>query len=196
MQGAPPSTKGVIGYSVSEESLVSTCNTFMLISTGVLKTIIGEVGTCPVGSQRIDIEEIKNERLGFCSKVKVFCLQCDCSVLNFLSEEFETEKGSRGRKFFQVNLRVVIAFREMDKGHEGLNTFARLMNTKGITWASYKNINNAVFDAYESVAEESMRKVALHIKRTNQPKNTLTTPQSHFVMCQLMEHGRGEAIHP
>ena len=95
-----------------------------------------------------------------------------------------------------MNLRVVIAFREMDKGHEGLNTFARLMNTKGITWASYKNINNAVFDAYESVAEESMRKVALYIKRTNQPKNTLTTPQSHFVMCQLMEHGRGEAIHP
>ena len=190
MQGAPPSTKGVIGYPVNEESLVSTCNTFMLINTGVLKTIIGQVGTCPVGSQRIDIEEIQKKRMGFCSKVKVFCLQCDWSVSNFLSEEFETEKGSRGRKFFEVNLRAVIAFREMGKGHEGLNTFARLMNMKGITWAPYKNINNAVFDAYGSVAEESIRKV------TNHPKNTLIIPQSHFVICQLMEHGRGEAIHP
>ena len=134
--------------------------------------------------------------MGFCSKVKVFFLQCDWSVSNFLSEEFETEKGSRGRKFFEVNLRAVIAFREMGKGDEGLNTFARLMNMKGITWASYKNIDNAVFDAYGSVAEESMRKVALHIRRTNNPKNTLITPQSHFVLCQLMEHDRGEAIHP
>ena len=196
LPGTPPSTKRMIGYPVNEENLVPTSNTFMLISSGALKNIIGQVGICPVCSQPIDIEEIQNERMGCCSKVRIFCLQCDWSISNFLSEEVETEKGSRGRKFFEVNLRAVIAFREMGKGHECLNTFARLMNMKGITWASYKNINNAVFDAYESVAEESMSKVALHIKRKNQPKNTLITPQSHFVMCQLMEHGRGEAIHP
>ena len=84
----------------------------------------------------------------------------------------EAEEGS----FFEVNLKAVIAFREMGKGHEGLNTFARLMNMKGITWASYKNINNAVFDAYESVAEESMRKVALHIKEDKSAKKHPDNP--------------------
>ena len=177
----------MIGYSVSEESLVSTCNTFMLISTGVLKTIIGEVGTCPVGSQRIDIEEIQNERMGLCSKVKLFCLQCDWSVSNVLSEEFETDKGSRGRKFFEVNLRAVIAFREMGKGHEGLNIFARLMNMKGITWASYKNINSAVFDAYESVAEESMRKVALHSKEDKSARKHPVNPS--VTLCDVSIDG-------
>ena len=187
LPGTPPSTKRVIGYPVNEGSLVSTSSTFMLINSGVLKTIIGQVGTCPVCSQRIDIEEIQNERMGFCSKVKIFCLQCDWSVSNFLSEEVQTEKGSRGRKFFEVNLRAVIAFREMGKGHEGLNTFARLMNMKGITWASYKNINNAVFDAYESVAEESMRKVALHIKEDKSAKKHPDNPS--VTLCDVSIDG-------
>ena len=91
-----------------------------------------------------------NERIGFCSRVRIFCLQHDWGISNFLSEEVETEKRSRGRKFFEVNLRAVIALREMGKVHEALNTFARLMNMKGITGASYNNINNAVFDVYKS----------------------------------------------
>ena len=68
----------------------------------------------------------------------------------------------------------------MVKVHEGLNTFSRLMNMKGITWASYKHINNAVFDVFESVAEKSTSKVAQHIR---EKKSAKKHPDSSSVIC-------------
>ena len=119
LSGTPPSTKCMIGYPVNEENPSPYFYTFMLISFGALKSIIGQAGICPVCSQPIDNEEIQNECIGFCSTVRLFCRQCDWTISNFLSEEIETEKGSRGRKLFEVNLRAVLAFRQMGKGHEG-----------------------------------------------------------------------------
>ena len=60
----------------------------------------------------------------------MFCLHCVWSVSNCLSEEIGTNNGSRERKFVEVTVRAVITFRDIDKGHEDLSTFARLMNIK------------------------------------------------------------------
>ena len=185
--GTPPAKKCLSGDPENVERSISVSNTFMLISSGILKRIIGQVGTCPVCSQRIDMEEMEAERMGFCSKLKIFCLKCDWSVSNFLSEEIDTKKGSRGRKFFEVNVRAVIAFREIGKGHEGLNTFARLMNMKGISWNSYKNVNNTLFDAYESVAEQSMKKVAQQIKEDKSAKKHPDNPS--VTLCDVSVDG-------
>ena len=45
-----------------------------------------------------------------------------------------------GRKYYEVNVRAAVAFREIGKGHQGLENFSRLMNMHGISFKGYEKI--------------------------------------------------------
>ena len=61
---------------------------------------------------------------------------------------------------FDINVRTVVAFREICRGFEAITSFSRCMNMNSISDPTYRNINDKLFDAYEIAANNSMRKAA------------------------------------
>ena len=126
--------------------------------------------------------------MGFCNKLKIVCSKCDWSISFLTSEETRLKQGSRGRQFSEVNIRAVVAFREIGRGHEGMNTFARLMNMSGLAWTAYKNINNELQIAYENTADKSMQGVATRIK-CNRDADRIDCDNSHLTVCDISLDG-------
>ena len=80
-------------------------------------------------------------------------------------------KESRKRKTIaEVNVRAVVALREIDRGHSSLLNFSRCMNMACLTERAYNNINDDLFDAYESAAMESMKQAAADVLEASAEK--------------------------
>ena len=77
----------------------------------------------------------------------------------------KNEEGSvsRGRKYYEANIRSVIAFREIGKGHAGMENFARVMNINCLSSKAYKKMKDDICEAYETVAENSMKNAAKEV---------------------------------
>ena len=69
---------------------------------------------------------------------------------------------------------LVMAFREIGKGHESIKTFARCMSMHSISDTIFRNINNKLFSAYKNSAIESMQNAA------NKAKMEEIVPGIHF----------------
>ena len=69
-------------------------------------------------------------------------------------------KASGGRSYFESNIRLVVAFREIGKGHEGIENFSRVMNMHGLSLPGYANIKKDMTIAYEIAANASMERAA------------------------------------
>ena len=189
-KGTPRSTKRKRiepETSIDEETLPDV-NFFMFINFIVLKNVIEEIGRCPLCLESIDVITIFESRMGFCNKLKIVCSKCDWSTSFLTSEETRLKQGSRGRQFSEVNIRAVVAFREIGRGHEGMNTFARLMNISGLAWTAYKNINNELQIAYENTADKSMQGVANRIK-CNRDADRIDCDNSHLTVCDISLDG-------
>ena len=98
-------------------------------------------------------------------KQKVFscCLVLTCRKYDwndawFTSPLVKRTEGTPGPQKFDLNIRMVFAFREIGKGCKAMSTFSSFMNLPLLMAKStYSNINNTLHQAYESVAEESMQ---------------------------------------
>ena len=75
-------------------------------------------------------------------------------------------KDARGKKPFEVNVRSVIAFREIDKGNEAIRTFTTMMNMPPpLSHQSYNDINLNLHNIYEKAAKESMLAAVNDLKK-------------------------------
>ena len=75
-------------------------------------------------------------------------------------------KDARGKKPFEVNVRSVIAFREIDKGNEAIRTFTTMMNMPPpLSHQSYNDINLNLHYIYEKAAKESMLAAVNDLKK-------------------------------
>ena len=74
------------------------------------------------------------------------------------------KEGNKVRNQFEVNLRSVLSFREIGKGHDTIKTFSRCMNMYSISEPSYRKINEKLHETYELVANESMKKAAFEAR--------------------------------
>ena len=86
------------------------------------------------------------------------CCKCVWKKYWFTSPELEKPSAKPGPSSFDVNVRSVFTFREMGKGYKALSTFAQYMNMPGaITKTRYQAINDILYNAYQVVADESMK---------------------------------------
>ena len=69
-------------------------------------------------------------------------------------------KASQGRSHFESNVRLVVAFREIGKGHEAVDNFSRIMNMHGLSLPAFANIKEDMIIAYENAAKASMLRAA------------------------------------
>ena len=63
---------------------------------------------------------------------------------------------------FEINVRVIVAFREIGRGLEAIYSFSQCMNMNSISNPTYKNINanEQLCKAYEIAANNRMKRVA------------------------------------
>ena len=67
-------------------------------------------------------------------------------------------------------MRASVAFREIGKGHQGMENFARIMNMNGLSSTAYDKTKEDIGDAYAKVADESMIKAANEVTQDYEEK--------------------------
>ena len=60
---------------------------------------------------------------------------------------------------FEINVRAIVAFREIGRGLEAMNSFSRCMNMNSFSDPTY-NINEQLCKSYEIAGNDSMKKAA------------------------------------
>eukprot|EP00112_Aurelia_sp_Birch-Aquarium-sp1_P018473 Seg441.5 transcript_id=Seg441.5/GoldUCD/mRNA.D3Y31 product="hypothetical protein" protein_id=Seg441.5/GoldUCD/D3Y31 len=158
----------------------STNYFFVLINMSILIDLISSLGKCPECGSLIEVINVPKSRMGFANKIRISCISCSWEESTFLSKECSPTVG-RGRKFFEVNVRSVIAFREMGKGHWAIQNFSRCMNMKGISENGYANLNRELSNAYENAADASKSKAALEVKQSDATE----VDNNHLCQCSL-----------
>ena len=129
--------------SLSGRKLDVNCNNQMknsddynfIMNFEILKNLIKLVGCCPsCKSCDIDIENIFSLRMGFQSTLQVHCSSCSYKYTFSSSKQCsQVGRGSSGRQMSEVNLRTVMAFREIGCGHRAIENFSRIMNIQAIS---------------------------------------------------------------
>ena len=142
------------------------------------------VGAClQCGMKDIDVAYLDDERQGFSYSVLVKCNCCDWQHIFHTSHELTLPgKDNRGRKSCDVNIRTVMAFREIGRGHEAIKNFTSIMNMPPpLSAMSYSNINSILHEAYKQGADASMKKAAKEIKKAVNPSSC----DNDVIDCQI-----------
>ena len=86
-----------------------------------------EVSSCPECKKKVTLFDKLSSRMGFAHKLELCCENCDWKYETFTSDTctppIHTDrdvsgKRKQGRKSFEVNVRTVLSFREIGRGHE------------------------------------------------------------------------------
>ena len=148
LEFSDPSSDKAMGITKEE--------TFMLINMSVLQAIVGLIGQCPECSNKcIEVSNDLSRKKGFAYLLILRCKEClwqeelysSCKIL-------DTER--QGPKNFEVNTRMVVAFREFGKGLTAMETFTQCMNMPNcICQKSYDSIQKSLLRAYKEVSQWS-----------------------------------------
>jgi hypothetical protein len=137
-----------------------------LIHFEIFKEMLRIGRECDVcGCKDVSVANDLKARKGFAHKFVFTCSKCKNTVHKYTSSRCKpslttTPERNNGCQPFEINLRSVMSFREIGKGHESLKTFSRCMNMHSISEPGFRNINNKLFYAYENAAQESMKNAA------------------------------------
>ena len=137
---------------------ISPC--YLLVDTDLLTSFIIDIASCNICSSNVVVTHKLEGKQGFAHNISVECSKVSCTW----SKSFWTSKNVRtpkGRPPFDVNMRSVIAFREIDKGHTGMQKLGGFMNTPSVlTLKSYAGLVTNIQQSYTKVAKDSMFKAA------------------------------------
>jgi len=164
-----------------------------------LKSLFEEIASCSDCGNNIKVEknnEIRQQ--GFCLKLKLSCASSSCQwhqtfktskSISYVQNKNNVTKYS-SNKLFATNVQMVIAFREIGRGHRAIKSFTSLLNMPPpISLKAYNIITNVLHDVYTSVCKASMTKAAMETAKIREQKidETMTCTVS-----VLTVHGRRE----
>ena len=143
-------------------------NFFFMIDFRQLRNIL-KYSLCPSCTANLQCSVTFGARMGFNLPIILNCLNC-----NF-SETFSTSKQYKSDSYaqpFDVNIRAVMAFREMGSGREAMETFAAVMNMPPpVQHRSYNNIVNMLHGAFENSALESKKNAVCEVREKLEVKS-------------------------
>ena len=133
----------------------------------VLKLMFSEFSRCPVEgcNSQLSVDMEVSKKNGMCQTIEVICPVCGF-IKSFYSsrKQISLTRAKSGKAFFDINLRSVLAMREIGKGYEGLSKFCTVMNMPApMSQTSYDNCVDEIHWAYQLEKEVSMQKVALSV---------------------------------
>nr|XP_047138397.1 uncharacterized protein LOC124814606 [Hydra vulgaris] len=105
-----------------------------------------------------------SRHLGFSLFFQIYCSGCAFKDTFFSSPVVKNNKP--GINTSETNVRSVMAFREIGRGRDAMLTFTSIMNMPPpLSKPSFDCINSKLYDAYKSVAEQSMKNAAMEVRR-------------------------------
>jgi len=170
------SAKKLSEFNIDTEPVLDDFN--VIINFSILKDILKEVGNCPECNCGVTVTSDEAKRRGFVHNVEIKCASCQYSYSTYTSGTVDrntnmTKASTKGRKTFDINLRMIVAFREIGRGHEPLISFSRIANLSCRHVNAFQNNNELIQAAYKSAATDSM-KFAGSVIRENAEEKSLT----------------------
>ena len=108
--------------------------------------------------------------------MKIKCTSCSYPWCTFTSNTADKRTQSKGKSAFDVNLRMIIAFREIGQGHEPLSHFAYITNMSCMNVNAFQHNHKLIQAAYDSAAKDCMKFAANEIKANAVEKSTTGVP--------------------
>ena len=137
-------------------------NYYIIMSFQILKAVIGKL-KCEWCRENLELVDNEPLRAGLSHKLS---LQCKiCGILEIFHSSSATDNANPDsvarRSMFDINLRSVVAFREIGKGHKAMSTFAGFMNlSKPISKTQYDKANEKLLRAYQDACFQSCKEAA------------------------------------
>ena len=136
----------------------------IIINFSILRKVIDSICSCPECNSCIAVTDDNDKRSGFYHKLNFKCTKCKFQYCNFTSGSVKKTVPKQGRNYFDINLRMVITFREIGKGHQALVDLARIANTSCMNKNAFNKINNTIQNVYKLSAEQSTKAAAIKVK--------------------------------
>ena len=136
---------------------------YIFMDTSILSSLLDELIKCTRCGFYVETTLMINNKQGLCHHFNIKCRKWSKSF--FTSKE--VERDGRGANPFDINIRAILAFREIGKGHAGIETFCGLMNMPPpMTEATFNNIiTKSMHPAYVEVASNNMKDSALNLRK-------------------------------
>ena len=151
----------------------------ILINFSILQNELVKFIFCPKCRKTVTLSNNFQKRKGFSYLLCLNCTNCDWKYEFQTSQK--TNKLTLGKAVSCINYQMVIAFREIGQGYQGIRTFANIMNMPTpLSFPGYQLINNKLHTFYNDAASESMSNAALETKSllaTNTFDNSITNCQ-------------------
>ena len=133
----------------------------------LLKKMFAEFSRCQEEgcNSQLTLNIDSSEKEGLCQSIVVICSVCGFSKsFNTSRKQSNLTRSKAGKTYYDVNLRTVLAMREIGKGYEGLSKFCTVMNMlPPMSKVSYDNCVDEIHWAYELEKDVSLQKVALSV---------------------------------
>ena len=98
-------------------------------------------------SKNIEFGDNLSCQTGYAHNIYIVCRDCSYKESTYTSKQSQKVSKSQGRRKFDINIRTVVAFREIGKGLEGIQNVTRCLNMFSIGDPSYQAINEELVSA-------------------------------------------------
>ena len=136
---------------------------YMFMDIKILMNLFELFGkSCPECSEKLWLTIDHEAKLGLAQKIMVLCQNKNCE---FKHHTYSSFKASSTSSRYDVNLRSVIAFREIGRGHQHIQTFNRIMNMlPPFSHSNYDETVKELLPNYLNEMKKSMLAVADNVK--------------------------------
>jgi hypothetical protein len=140
---------------------------YILMNSDILQGMISLIGCCPkCNSRGLTFENDYKKKKGLANYLSLSCSNCKWGHSTYTSKDIP--KPTPGVNAFDVNVRSVVAFREIGKGLSDMKKLCGYMNmVPPMQTTAFYNIQKEVVGSYRSVVEASMQRAAHEIKETS-----------------------------
>ena len=141
---------------------------YILIDSDVISELLTLVGCCPeCVKSGIVFSNYFEKKKGLANCINLACNNCKWTHSTYTSRSIE-KSATPGMNAFDVNVRSVIAFREIGKGISAMQALCGYMNlVSPMQPVAYNNIQKDLAKIYKTVANTSMIKAADILKETS-----------------------------
>lgn len=131
---------------------------------GLIQALVSKFNCLECYEGSVEVTNVPKNRKGLYYHLVMNCTTCEWKIDFHSSPEIPKKINHRKSRMKEVNVRAVIAFREIGCGHSAMGHFSTVMNTSFLSKHGFKTINDQVVSAYQLAAEDSMKRAAKQVK--------------------------------
>ena len=143
------------------------------MDASILNDIVYTIGACPSCSEKIHFFHNIDVKKGLAHFIELSCTKCDWCTYFVTSKVVEENKGETkssgsGRNGYDVDIRSVIATREIGRGHTALQNLCGFMNIPApMTQKTFLETQINVSSQYIKVTEANMKSAADEVRNVD-----------------------------